>query len=203
MMPNAASPRFSIVLDGVVRQNVVTVRLLALCPMLAVSVSLRAAALLGVLTLCVMALSGFLVAVLRPLTPASIRLPVFMVIVATGVALADSLLAAFWLEGHRQLGIFLPLIITNCAVLARLEVFASRQPPAAAFIDGVSCGLGMALALMLLATGRELLGTGKIAGLLNIPGFDGVPSAILPVGGFILFALMLAAFRALRLTPSA
>ena len=68
MMPNAASPRFSIVLDGVVRENVVTVRLLALCPMLAVSVSLRAAALLGVLTLCVMALSGFLVAVLRPLT---------------------------------------------------------------------------------------------------------------------------------------
>ena len=60
-------------------------------------------------------------------------------------------------------------------MLARLEVFASRQPPAAAFIDGVSCGLGMALALMLLATGRELLGTGKIAGLLNIPGFDGVP----------------------------
>ena len=179
-----STPRtFRIVADGAARNNVVSVQMLALCPMLAVSVSVSAAAALGALTTAVMAASGFLVSAVRAFVPHAARLPVFLVIVAALVGAADILAEALANDLHRQLGIFLPLIITNCAVLARLEIFASRQPPLPALLDGAASGIGMTAILILLALLRQA------AHAL------GVASALLPVGGFILFALLLSAFR--------
>ena len=192
-------PLRQIIADGGIKQNVITVRLLALCPMLAVSVSINAAAALGVLTSLVMAVAGLGVAVLRGIIPTAVRLPIFLLLVATLVALADIVMAAFAPNMHRQLGIFLPLIITNCAVLARLEVFASRQPPGPAFVDGIATGAGMTAALLVLAALRETLARGALAGWSI---FDGVPAAVLPVGGFILFAFMLAGLRGLGISAS-
>lgn len=176
-----------IVVEGAVWNNVVSARLLALCPMLAVSVSAGAAAVLGGLTAAVMAAAGFLVAAARGLAPRSVRLPVFLVVVAALVGAADLLAAAFAPVMHRQLGIFLPLVITNCAVLARLEIFAARQAPLPALLDGAASGLGMTAILVALALLRQ-----AAAAL-------GLHAALLPAGGFILFALLLAAPRLLPL----
>ena len=196
-MTSAAVPFRQIAVHAAKDDNVVLVRMLALCPMLAVSVSFSAAAVLGSLTLAVMAAAGFIVAGLRKWTPDGVRLPVFLLIVAVLVAVADMGMEAHAPDMHRQLGIFLPLIITNCAVLARLEIFAKNNTPAAAFTDGVAAGAGMLLAIVILGMMREWLATGGIA-----PFFDGAPmlsSASLPAGGFMLFGLMLAAARKLKL----
>ena len=196
-MTSVAVPFRQIAVHAARDDNVVIVRMLALCPMLAVSVSVSAAAVLGALTLAVMAVSGFIVAGVRNWTPDGVRLPIFLLVVASLVAIADLGMEAHASEMHRQLGIFLPLIITNCAVLARLELFARNSTPLAAFTDGVASGAGMLLAIITLATAREWLSTGGIA-----PFFTGspiLPSAALPAGGFILFGLMLAASRKLRL----
>ena len=196
-MTSVAVPFRQIAVHAAKDDNVVIVRMLALCPMLAVSVSVSAAAVLGALTLTVMAASGFVVAGVRKWTPDGVRLPVFLLVVAALVAVADMGMEAHAPEMHRQLGIFLPLIITNCAVLARLEIFAKNNTPVAAFMDGVASGAGMLAAIVILAAAREWLATGGIA-----PFFNGSPvlsSAALPAGGFMLFGLMLAAARKLKL----
>ena len=187
-----------IAVSAALRQNVVTVNLLALCPMLAVSVSVAAAAALGLLTTLVMLTVGAAAAALRHRIPAVVRLPVLLIMIAATVAALELLLAAYAAPLSRQLGIFLPLIITNCAVLARLEVFASRQPPLAAAIDGAASGLGMTAALVLLALLRELLGSGDVAGVTFLPASATVALALLPAGGFILFGLLLALLNGMR-----
>lgn len=196
-MASAVIPLQQIAADAARRDNVVFVRLLSLCPMLAVSVSVSAAAALGALTLAVMAFAGAGVAAMRRHVPESVRLPVFMLLVAALVAAADICMEAAAPEMHRRLGIFLPLIITNCAVLARLEVFARRNAPMAAFVDGAASGAGMWAAIVVFAAARELLATGGIA-----PFFSGAPllvSAALPAGGFMLFGLYIAAARKCKL----
>ena len=181
---NKSRPRtVRIFADGAVRKNAVTVQMLALCPMLAVSVSISSAAILGALTAVVMSVSGFAVAAFRGMIPHAARLPIFLVTVAALTGGLDILLEALAPDAHRRLGIFLPLIITNCAVLARLEVFASRQPPLLALADGVAVGAGMLAAIVFLAILRKTASE------------FGVASALLPAGGFVIFALMLAGIR--------
>ena len=182
--------------DALRGDNVVLVRLLALCPMLAVSVNVMAAAMLGALTLAVMAAAGTLASLLRGAIAEGARLPALLAMVAALVAAADMTMEAVAPAMHRQLGIFLPLIITNCAVLARLETFARHRPPLAALVDGAASGAGMLIAIVILATMREWLATGGIA-----PFFEGapiLPSAAHPAGGFMLFGLLIAASRALK-----
>ena len=194
---SAAVIPLSVVATKALRQDhVVMVRLLALCPMLAVSNSVTAAATLGALTMLIMATTGGAVGTLRRWIPHGVRLPIFLLIVGVFVALADMFMEATAPAMHRRLGIFLPLIITNCAVLARLEVFAQHRPPLSAAIDGAASGFGMLAAIVLLAAIRELLATGGIS-----PWFVGTPilsAAAHPVGGFMLFGLMLAAARKLN-----
>ena len=179
-------------------ENVITVRLLALCPMLAVSVSLAASLTLALITALVMALSGAAVALVRKQTPDAVRLPVFLIIVAALVGIADVVVAAFAPELHRRLDIFLPLVITNCAVLARLELFARRAPPLSAAVDGLFAGLGMLLALGLLAFVRELLGSGEVLGFGAVFVSAPLPSALLPAAGFMLFGLFIALLRFIK-----
>ena len=196
-MTAVSIPIRTIAADGVLYQNIVAVRLLALCPMLAVSVSVIAALTLGIVTLVVMAVAGLLIASMRRWIADSLRLPTFLLIVAALVGAADVALATYAYDTHQRLSIFLPLVITNCAVLARLELFAARQPPLAAFADGVFTGAGMLAALLALALVREAIGTGRIADA-TLFATAPLPSAALPAGGFILFSLLLVGFRLLR-----
>ncbi len=195
-------PIIAIAVDNVGKKNIIGFHLLMLCPMLAVSVSVKAAVLLSLLTLAVMTVAGFVIALLRSFILDIVRIPIFLIVVATMVALLDIVVEAFLYEQHQQLGIFLPLIITNCGVLARLEVFASKQSAKAAAVDGLTMGVGMLLALTSLAFLREFIGTGKIEGLFSIPLFTGLPLALLPAGGFFLFALILACIQWYRHTTN-
>ena len=130
---------------GLWRDNIAAVQLLGLCPMIAVSADFGAAVVLGLATAAVMAVCGAVVALCRPVLPAAVRLPIFLLVVAAAVGAVDLALAAWAFEWHRKLGIFVALILTNCAVLARLEVFASKQGALAAFCDGLAMGGGMLL----------------------------------------------------------
>lgn len=197
----AVIPLRQIAADAMRRDNVVAVRLLALCPMLAVSVKVSSAATLGALTAAVMALAGLAVSLSRQIVPDGVRLPTFLLIVAALVAAADMGMEAAAPAMHRDLGIFLPLIVTNCAVLARLELFARSRPPIEAFVDGATSGAGMLAALVALAAARELLATGGITPLFSSEPL--LASAALPAGGFILFGLLIAAARMLGIFPPA
>jgi Na+-translocating ferredoxin:NAD+ oxidoreductase subunit E len=195
-----------IVRAGLRDQNPGLVQLLGLCPLLAVSTSLGNGLGLGLATLAVLIASNVLVSLVGRTLPAEIRIAVFVVLIAALVTCVELVVAA-WLPGlHSALGIFLPLIVTNCLVLARAEAFAARQPVGAAALDGVAMGSGFLLVLVALGSIREVLGRGSLGGDLGLLfGGHGAPGgihlfgeqhgfllALLPPGAFILLGLMLA-----------
>lgn len=197
---------------GLRDQNPGLVQLLGLCPLLAVTTSLGSGLGLGLATLAVLAASNVLVSLVGRALPAEIRIAVFVLLIAALVTSVELALAA-WLPGlHAALGIFLPLIVTNCLVLARAEAFASRQPAGAALLDGVAMGSGFLLVLVTLGSVREVLGRGSLGGDLQLLfGGHGAHGgihffgeqhgfllALLPPGAFILLGLMLAWRQAVR-----
>jgi electron transport complex protein RnfE len=191
--------------NGLSEQNPGLVQLLGLCPLLAVSTSLGSGLGLGLATLAVLAASNVAAALVGRFLPPEIRIAVFVLLIASLVTAMELALAA-WIPGlHAALGIFLPLIVTNCLLLARAEAFASRQPAHLALLDGVAMGAGFLLVLATLGAVRELLGHGSLGHdvhtLLGLPGpvglrlFDerhGFLLAILPPGAFVLLGLLLA-----------
>jgi electron transport complex protein RnfE len=188
-------------------QNPGLVQMLGLCPLLAVSTSLGSGLGLGLATLAVLVASNGLISLLGRSLPAEIRIAVFVLLIAALVTAVELALAA-WLPGlHAALGIFLPLIVTNCLVLARAEAFASRQPFGNALLDGFAMGGGFLLVLVALGSVREVLGRGSLGGDLHVllgsggstPGGlqlfgeqHGFLLALLPPGAFILLGLGLA-----------
>lgn len=185
-------------------QNPVAFGMLGLCPMLAVSTALAPAVSLGLITAATMAIAAAVVSLSRAVVPESVRLPFFMVVVSTIVVLAGLALERHFPDLRQRLGIFLPLVITNCVVLARLEACAYRSAPALAVTDALSCGLGLTLSIAALAAARSLLGTGGVGLDLGSPGPGGAatpwrfPFVLTPAGGFIVFGLMAAAANAAR-----
>jgi Na+-translocating ferredoxin:NAD+ oxidoreductase subunit E len=143
---------------GLWGQNPALVQLLGLCPLLAVSTTLVSGVVLGLATLVCLSVSCLAVASIKHWIPSDVRLPAFVIVIATTVTLVDLTLMTFAFELHRTIGLFIPLIVTNCAVLARVEASAYRQPIAAAITDGVAMGLGFGFALIALGTMRELAG---------------------------------------------
>jgi electron transport complex protein RnfE len=187
-------------------QNPGLVQLLGLCPLLAVSTSLGSGLGLGLATLAVLIASNGLVSLVGRSLPAEIRIAVFVLLIAALVTAVELMLSA-WLPGlHAALGIFLPLIVTNCLVLARAEAFASRQPVASALLDGFAMGGGFLVVLVVLGSVREMLGRGSLGGDLHALLGTGGPTsglhlfgeqhgfllALLPPGAFILLGLGLA-----------
>jgi electron transport complex protein RnfE len=193
--------------NGLDAQNPALVQLLGLCPLLAVSTSVGSALGLGLATLAVLVTSSLIASTVGRWLLPEIRLAVFVLTIAGAVTAVELSLAAWWPGLHDSLGIFLPLIVTNCLVLARAEAFASRQPVRTALLDAVAMGLGFLLALLILGSARELLGRGSLGadlGLLlggdaagsgiRIFGAEhGLLLALLPPGAFLLLGLMLAA----------
>lgn len=193
---------------GLVSENPALVQLLGLCPLLAVSTSVVAGVGLAGATWAVMVISALLVSALRTLIPSSIRLPAFVVIIAAAVTAIDLILPIFLFELHRKLGLFIPLIVTNCVVLARVETFSSKQPLSRAMRDANAMACGFALALVLLGFVRELAGTGCVLDNISILMplssdawkvciFDrGLLIALLPPGAFFALGLLVLVWRA-------
>lgn len=192
--------------DGLWYQNPGLVQLLGICPLLAVSNSLVNGLGLGLATLFVLTTSNLLVSLLRRWVPTDIRLPVFVLIIAALVSVVELVAQAWFFSLWKSLGIFLPLIVTNCVILARAESFASRQPVTAAVIDGFANGLGFAAVLIILGGMRELIGTGGLfhgadrlfgpaasnLGWQLFPESAGFLLALAPPGAFLGLALLLA-----------
>lgn len=190
--------------NGVWKQNTSIVQILGLCPLLAVTTNLVNGAMLSLATIIVMAMSGIAIASLRNLIPHEIRIPVFILIVAALVTVVDLLFNANLHELYLVLGIFIPLIVTNCIVLARVEAFAAKNPPLQSLSDGVFMGIGMLWTLSLLGGLREFIGRGTLFSGIDMvfPGlhplqllpadYPGFLIAMLPPGAFILLGCLIA-----------
>ena len=190
--------------NGVWKQNTSLVQILGLCPLLAVTTNLVNGVMLSLATILVMAIAGVAVASLRNLIPHEIRIPVFILIVASLVTVVDLLFNANLHQLYLVLGIFIPLIVTNCIVLARVEAYANKNPPLQSLFDGVFMGTGMLWTLALLGGLRELIGNGTLfAGIdMVIPGmqplqllpadYPGFLLVMLPPGAFIVLGFLIA-----------
>jgi electron transport complex protein RnfE len=186
--------------NGLWRDNPGLVQLLGLCPLLAVTTTLVNGVGLGIATLFVLTLSNGLVAATRRWILPEIRIPIYVLIIASLVTCIELIIKAWFPALDRSLGIFIPLIVTNCAIVARAEIFASRNPVLASLVDGIGMGAGFALLLMAIGAFRELIGQASILSRLDLL-FGGDPMTVLSFAddGFLLAILPPGAFFSLAL----
>ncbi len=203
--------------NGLWKQNPGIVQLLGLCPLLAVSSTVVNGVSLGLATAVVMALSGASIAPIRNYVPNEIRIPVFILIIAVLVTVVQYLMNAYMYGLYVVLGIFIPLIVTNCIVLARVEAFASKNAPLPSALDGFAMGLGLTAVLGVLGAFREVIGKGTLFSGIDlalgdmaqgwvlhvIPDYQGFLIAILPPGAFIGLGLLIAGKNWLNLRAEA
>ena len=183
---------------GIFRRNPVFVLLLGLCPTLAVSTSVANALGMGAAATFVLVFSNLIVSLIRNLVPSKIRIPCYIVVIATFVTLVELVLEAYLPDLNSSLGLFVPLIVVNCIILGRAEAFASRHEPLVSAFDGLGMGLGFTLALTVLGTIREISGANTLLGLKLIPGFSPAMIMVLPPGAFLTIGLLLGLFAILR-----
>jgi len=176
---------------GIFRENPILVIALGLCPALAVSVSLENALGMGLAASFVLVFSNFIISGIRNIIPSRIRIPCFIIVIASFVTIVELLMAAFSPQLARQLGIFVPLIVVNCIILGRAESFASRNTIMPSILDGLGMGLGFTLALSCVAIVRELLGSGKILGFILFEGYPPATIMILPPGALLTLGILI------------
>ena len=183
---------------GILEDNPVLVQLIGFCSVLAVSTEVFNALGMGVSLLLVLTASNVVISLLRKFIPSEIRIPAFIVVVASFVTILQMLLEAFIPDLYNALGIFLPLIVVNCIILGRAEAFAYKNGVFASFIDGLGNGLGYTLVILAVAVVRELLGNGSIFGLDLIPEAYHLPFFQQPASAFIILGLFVAAANFFR-----
>lgn len=181
---------------GIYKQNPVFKQALGLCPTLAVSNSVESALGMGVAATFVLLCSNFIISLIRKIVPAKIRIPIYIVVIATFVTIIELAMAGFLPALHKTLGIFVPLIVVNCIILGRAEAFAGKNNAALSVVDGLGMGLGFTLALLLLGTIRELMGSGSLLGIpVMSANFEPVLIMILPPGAFLTIGFVLGFFN--------
>ena len=190
-------------IDGLIYQNPVTVQLLGLCSVLAITTTMFNGIGMGLSVLVILTLANVIISALRKIIPNKIRIACYIVVIAGFVTIVDLCLQAYLPSLAESLGVFIPLIVVNCIILGRAEGFASKNGVAASAVDGVFQGLGYTWVLVVMCIFREFLGAGTFgAGILNggegikiLP--DGIPALgmILPVGGFLTLAIVIAAMQ--------
>ncbi len=200
------SPRYAdIAVDGIWKNNAVLVQMLGLCPLLAVSNTVINALGLGLATTFVFIISNMSVSLIRNIVRPDIRLPVFVLIIASAVTCTELIMHAWFFELYHILGIFIPLIVTNCAIIARAEVFASKNAILPSAFDGLMTGIGFTIVLMVLGGFRELIGFGTLFAQAHLmfgesshwmtltifENYSGFLLAILPPGAFMGLAVIL------------
>lgn len=180
-------------LKGIWKNNPVLILLLGFCPVLAVSTSVVDALGMGISTTFVLLGSNIVISLIRNFVPKKMRIPVYIVVIATFVTIVDLVLYGFFFDLHKSLGLFIPLIVVNCIVLGRAEAYASKNGVGASIVDALGMGIGFILAIGVLASIREILGNGSFLGIqLFGAAFKPVIVAILPPGAFISLGFMLA-----------
>jgi len=185
-------------IKGLYKENPVFRLALGLCPTLAVSTSVENALGMGAAATFVLLGSNITISLLRKLIPAKVRIPCFIVVIASFVTIVELVMGAYLPELSKSLGIFIPLIVVNCIILGRAEAFSSKNGLALSILDGIGMGIGFTFALVLIAAIREVLGDGKLFGYMVFgPGFQPALIMIMAPGAFITMGLLMGYFNLL------
>lgn len=188
----------TIVLNGIITENPTFRLVLGMCPTLAVTTAAVNGLGMGLATTFVLICSNLVISLIRNFVPDKVRIPAYIVVIATFVTMVDLFLKAFLPELSESLGLFIPLIVVNCIIFARAEAFASKNPPLDSMLDGLGMGLGFTCALTIISCVRELLGSGCLFGVdLLGPSYPPALIFVLAPGGFITLGLVLAAVNKL------
>lgn len=198
---------FEILKSGLITNNPTLVQLIGMCPTLAVTTSVRNAFGMGIAVIAVLTFSNLFISLLRKIIPPQVRIAAYIVVISGFVTAVELILKAYFPSISESLGLFIPLIVVNCIILARAEAFASKNPPLAAMLDGLSMGAGFTVALAIIGFIRELLGTGKVLAqadgtggiALFGPNFAPATIFVLPAGAFLTLAFVVAAVQAVRI----
>ena len=187
----------STVLNGILRENPVFVLVLGMCPTLATTTSAINGMSMGLATTFVLICSNVVISLLKNLIPDKVRIPAFIVVIATFVTLVQLLIQAYVPDVYDKLGLFIPLIVVNCVVLGRAEAFAAKNTVGLSALDGLGMGLGFSVALTLIGAVRELLGTGCVFGMNLYSETYGMLVFVLAPGAFIVLSYLMALIQKL------
>ena len=186
--------------NGIIKENPTFVLVLGMCPTLAVTTSAINGIGMGLTTTVVLAMSNLMISLLRKFIPDGVRMPAFIVVVASFVTIVQMLLQGFIPSLYSALGIYIPLIVVNCIILGRAEAYASKNPPIPSLFDGIGMGLGFTLSITCIGAVRELLGSGQLFGQKILPlaadgkmGYEPITIFILAPGAFLVLAFLVAA----------
>ena len=183
----------NILKEGIITKNPTFIQLLGMCPTLAVTTTVANGIGMGLSATFVLICSNFFISVLRKFIPDRIRIASYIVIIAGFVSAVEMAIKAWLPDLASSLGLFIPLIVVNCIILARAEAFASKNAPLSSAMDGLACGIGFTLALTIISTVRELIGSGSIFGVnLLGPNYSPALIIILPAGGFLVLGFLIA-----------
>lgn len=204
MKPNTPAERLY---NGIIKENPTFVLMLGMCPTLAITTSATNGIGMGLTTTVILAASNLMISLLRNFIPDRVRMPAFIVVVASFVTVVQLLLQGFIPSLYDSLGIYIPLIVVNCIILGRAEAYASKNKPIASLFDGIGMGLGFTFGLTCIAIVREFIGTGAIFGVQILPladaaagkgGYVPVTIFILPAGAFLVLAFLVAGMNRLK-----
>ena len=187
-----------ILLNGIVKENPTFVLLLGMCPTLATTTSAVNGMSMGLATMFVLICSNIVISLIKNLTPDKVRIPVFVVVIASFVTLLQMCMQAYVPAVYKSLGLFIPLIVVNCIILGRAEAFACKNGPVQSLFDGLGIGLGFTIALTLLGAVRELLGAGSVFGFVLLPETCNILLFVLPPGAFITLGYLTAIVNKLK-----
>ena len=186
-----------IFMNGLITENPILRLLLGMCPTLAISTAALRGLSMGMATTAVLFFSNLVISSIRKIVPDEIRIPAFVVVIATFVTIVDMLIKAFSPLLSNSLGIYIPLIVVNCIIFARAEMYAFKNPVIPSMIDGLSMGLGFTLAITLLSSIREIIGSGTLFDMRFMPeGYQPMGLIVRPTGGFFMLGILLLAVNA-------
>lgn len=186
--------KWSLITNGLVKNNPTFVLVLGMCPTLATTTSAMNGLEMGLATMFVLILSNIFISLIAPAVPDKVRIPVYIVVIATFVTLLQLLMQAFVPDVYNTLGLFIPLIVVNCIVLGRAEAFANKNSVADSALDGIGIGIGFTLSLTVIGIVREILGSGSIFGWKFIPG-DGILAFVMAPGAFLVLDYLMVLFN--------
>ena len=187
-----------ILFNGLIKENPTFVLLLGMCPTLGTTSSALNGMSMGLATTAVLICSNFIISCIKKLIPDMVRIPSFIVVIASLVTILQMLIKAYAPEVDKSLGLFIPLIVVNCIILGSAEAFAATNSPEATIFDGIGMGLGFTIALTLLGASRELFGTGKVFGFTLFPENYGALVFVLAPGAFIALGYLIALINKLK-----
>lgn len=188
-----------IIKNGIIDENPTFVQVIGMCPTLAVTTSVENGIGMGLATTAVLTCSNLVISLIRKLVPEQVRIPCYVVVIASFVTLVQMLLKAYVPTLNAALGVYIPLIVVNCIILARAEAFAGKNGPIASLFDGIGMGLGFTLALSCIGCVREILGNGSILGFTILPeAFPKTLLMILPPGAFFTLAFLMVIVNSLK-----